>query len=41
MTAGLVAAMLAHGLTHIVTFNTADFTRYTPLGIVILHPQDV
>ncbi len=39
--ARLVAAMLAHGLTHILTFNTDDFRRYEHLGIVLLHPQDV
>jgi len=39
--ARLVAAMLAHGLTHILTFNTDDFRRYEPLGITLLHPQDV
>ncbi len=27
--ARLVAAMLAHGLTHILTFNIADFNRYS------------
>ncbi len=39
--ARLVAAMLAHGMTHLVTFNTADFTRYASLGIVALHPQEM
>lgn len=39
--ARLVAAMLAHGLTHILTFNTDDFRRYEHLGITLLHPQDV
>ena len=39
--ARLVAAMLAHGLTHILTFNTDDFRRYEHLGILLLHPQDV
>ena len=37
--ARLVALMEAHGLTHLLTLNTADFTRYT--GITILHPNDV
>jgi len=37
--ARLVAVMLAHDLTHLLTFNTADFTRYS--GIVIVHPQDM
>jgi predicted nucleic acid-binding protein len=26
--ARLVAAMLVHGVTHLLTFNTADFTRF-------------
>lgn len=30
--AGLVAIMLAHGITHILTLNGSDFTRYA--GIV-------
>ncbi len=37
----LVAAMLAHGLTHILTFNVKDFERYIPLGITVVHPGDV
>jgi predicted nucleic acid-binding protein len=32
----LVAAMLVHGVSHILTFNRADFARFT--GIVILDP---
>lgn len=39
--ARLVAAMLAHGLTHILTFNVKDFLRYAPLGITVVHPDDV
>lgn len=39
--ARLVAAMLAHGLTHILTFNVKDFQRYIPLGITVVHPDDV
>ncbi len=27
--ARLTAAMLVHGLTHILTFNISDFARYT------------
>jgi predicted nucleic acid-binding protein len=34
-----VALMLAHGLTHILTFNGKDFTRYAPEGIVAVDPQ--
>lgn len=38
--ARLVAAMLVHGLTHILTFNTKDFNRYTPV-ITSVHPDSV
>lgn len=37
--ARLVAAMTVHGLTHILTFNTADFARYP--GITALDPAVV
>lgn len=36
--ARLVAAMIVHGVTHILTFNTADFARYTTVGIVAADP---
>lgn len=39
--ARIVAAMLAHSLTHILTFNGADFRRYAPLGIVVVDPAAV
>lgn len=39
--ARLVAAMQVHGITHILTFNTADFLRYQPLGITVVHPASV
>ena len=29
-----VAAMLVHGLTHILTFNTTDFRRYAEITLV-------
>jgi predicted nucleic acid-binding protein len=32
--ARLVAAMLVHGLTQILTFNTDDFRRYTEIAAV-------
>lgn len=32
--ARLVAAMVAHGLTHILTFNTRDFARYGEISVV-------
>jgi predicted nucleic acid-binding protein len=35
----LAAAMLAHGVPNILTFNTADFARYT--GIEAVHPSDI
>jgi predicted nucleic acid-binding protein len=35
--ARLVAAMQRHGLTHLLTFNTADFQRYP--GIRVLDPR--
>ncbi|HYL75357.1 MAG TPA: hypothetical protein VEU96_14190 [Bryobacteraceae bacterium] len=35
--ARLVAAMTVNGIKHILTFNTADFTRYA--GITVLYPD--
>ena len=37
--ARLVAAMLAHGLTRLLTFNVADFLRFA--GITVLDPNTV
>ena len=39
--ARLVAAMIAHGTTHLLTFNTADFARYAPEGIVAVDPTTI
>lgn len=39
--ARLAAAMLAHQITHILTFNGADFSRYAPVGIVAVDPVSV
>jgi predicted nucleic acid-binding protein len=39
--AHLVAAMRAHRVSHILTFNTSDFTRYAPKGIVAVAPATV
>lgn len=39
--ARLTAAMLAHQITHILTFNGVDFSRYTPVGIVAVDPATV
>lgn len=38
--ARLVAAMLVHGLTYILTFNTKDFNRYKT-EITPVHPDAV
>ena len=38
--AQLVATMLAHGLTTILTLNDADFRRYSP-SILTVHPSEV
>jgi predicted nucleic acid-binding protein len=35
----LVAAMLAHNVSHLLTFNIKDFTRYS--GITVLDPHTV
>ena len=37
--ARLVTVMLAHGVTHLLTFNTSDFINYP--GITLVHPSDV
>lgn len=37
--ARLVAAMQAHGVTRLLTFNVGDFQRYP--GITVVHPDDV
>jgi predicted nucleic acid-binding protein len=37
--ARLVAVMLVNGLTHILTFNTRDFTRYSE--ITAIHPTAI
>lgn len=39
--ARIVAAMLAHGLTHILTFNGRDFRRFAPEGIIVVDPAEV
>ena len=39
--ARLVAAMISHDVTHILTFNIQDFTRYDPEGIVAVNPATV
>ena len=37
----IVAAMLVHGITHILTFNTSDFARFAPEGIAPVDPATV
>lgn len=37
--AKLVAAMKAHGITHILTLNSKDFNRYEPDGIIAVNPS--
>jgi predicted nucleic acid-binding protein len=37
----LVAAMLVHGATRILTFNTGDFARYAAEGITAVDPASV
>jgi predicted nucleic acid-binding protein len=37
--ARLVAAMMAHGITHLLTFNTDDFRRFP--NITLIHPNEV
>jgi len=39
--ARIAAAMLVHGVTHILTFNTTDFVRYGTRGIVAVDPTAV
>ncbi len=39
--ARLVAAMLVHDITHILTFNTRDLARYSGIGIVAVNPTEV
>lgn len=39
--ARLVAAMRVNRITHILTFNAADFRRYASEGIVIVDPASV
>ena len=37
--ARLVAAMIVHNVTHLLTFNTADFKRFT--SITAVNPQSI
>ena len=39
--ARIVAAMLAHNITHILTFNEDDFRRYASWGITAVNPNDM
>ena len=35
--ARLVAGMMAHGVTHLLTFNDRDFKRFTEITVIIPH----
>jgi len=37
--ARLVAVMRVYGLTHILTLNPSDFTRFP--GVTVVHPRDI
>jgi predicted nucleic acid-binding protein len=37
--ARLVAAMMTHGLTHLLTFNSSDFRRFTDITVVTPPPR--
>ena len=39
--ARLAAAMISHNITHILTFNIKDFTRYATEGIIAVDPANV
>jgi predicted nucleic acid-binding protein len=39
--ARIAAAMSVHKVTHILTFNTSDFARYSILGIVAVDPKTI
>ena len=39
--ARIVAAMMAHGVSSILTFNTTDFTRYSTVGITAVDPNSL
>jgi predicted nucleic acid-binding protein len=39
--ARIVATMIVHGVTHILTFTTTDFVRYGTRGIVTVDPTTV
>lgn len=39
--ARIAAAMSVHQVTHILTFNTSDFTRFSSIGIVAVDPTNI
>ena len=39
--ARLVAAMIVHNVTHILTFDTGDFIRYEREGIIVVDPATI
>lgn len=39
--ARIVAAMMVHSVTRILTFNTTDFVRFTSVGVVAENPMSL
>ena len=39
--ARIAAAMSVHQITHILTFNTSDFTRFSSIGIIPADPNSL
>jgi predicted nucleic acid-binding protein len=39
--AKIAAAMIVHNTTHILTYNTSDFARYSSEGIVAVAPSEI
>lgn len=39
--ARIAAAMSVHKITHILTFDTSDFARYSDIGIVAVDPKTI
>lgn len=39
--ARITAAMIVHQITHILTCNTSDFTRYSSIGIIAVDPKTI
>jgi predicted nucleic acid-binding protein len=39
--ARLAASALAHNVSHVLTFNGRDFTRFAPEGLTVVHPSEL